>query len=148
MKKLILAMTVMLTTGLTGVYANKKEEINKQVAASFSKDFAGAQNVVWQQQKQYAKASFTLNGQVMFARYTEDGKLQAVWRNVLSDHLPILLLAKLKRNYSNYWISDLMEMTSEDQTFWYIKLESADETFILKSGIYNQWDVYKRIKKE
>src|SRR5258706_3836836 len=108
MKKLILAMTIILTIGSTSVYANKKEKINKQVAASFSKDFASAQNVVWQQQKQYAKASFTLNGQVMFARYTEDGKLQAVWRNVLSDHLPILLLAKLKRNYSNYWISDLM----------------------------------------
>ena len=138
MKKLILVIMVMLTTGSISIYANKKEEINKQVAASFSKDFAGAQNVVWERQKQYLKASFILNSQVMFAYYTEDGKLQTVSRNVLSDHLPIPLLIKLKKNYSNYWISDLTEMTSEDQTAWYIRLESANETIILKSGVYNQ----------
>ena len=148
MKKFILTITVMLTLSLSSVYADKKDEINKEVVESFRKDFAGAENIVWQMQKQYAKASFTLNGQVMFARYTEDGKLQAAWRNVLSDHLPVLLLAKLKRNYSGYWISDLMEITTEDETAWYVKLESADETFILKSNIYNQWSVYKKIKKD
>jgi hypothetical protein len=148
MKKLILAMTVMLTIGLTSVYANKKEEINKEVAASFSKDFPSAQNVMWNQQQQYEEATFTLNGQVMFAYYSEDGKLQAVSRNVLSDHLPVLLLVNLKKIYSNYWISDLMERTSENQTAWYIKLENAYESLILKSGEYNQWNVYKRIKKE
>src|SRR5258706_5043443 len=142
MKRLILAMTMMLTIGLTSVYANNNTEINEQVTASFSKEFSNAQNVVWQQQKQYAVASFTLNGQVMFARYTEEGKLLAVWRNVLSDHLPIFLLINLKKNYSNYWISDLIEMTCEDLTAWYIKLENAGETLILKSGIYNQWEVY------
>jgi hypothetical protein len=148
MKKLILAMTVMLTISLTSGYANKKEEINKQVEASFTKDFASAQNVAWQQQKQYVKATFTLNGVVMSAYYSEDGKLQAVSRNVVSDHLPVLLLIKLKKNYSNFWISDLMEMTSEDQTAWYIKLENAEEILILKSGIYNHWTTYKKIKKE
>ena len=148
MKKLILTMTIMFTIGLTSVYADKKVEINKQVAASFSKDFASARNVIWQQQNQYVKATFILNGQVMFAYYTEDGKLQAVSRNVLSDHLPVLLLIKLKKNYSDYWISDLLEWTSEDQTAWYIRLESADKALILKSGIYNQWHVYKKIEKE
>jgi hypothetical protein len=148
MKKLILAMTMILITGSTSVYANKKEEINKQVAASFSKDFANAQNVVWQQQKQYLKASFILSSQVIFAYYTEDGKLRFVSRNVLSDHLPVLLLIKLKKNYSDYWISDLLEMTSENKTAWYVSLESADQTLILKSGTYNRWAVYKKTNKE
>ena len=84
----------------------------------------------------------------MFARYTEDGKLQAVWRNILSDHLPVILLLNLKKNYSNYWISDLMEMTSENTTTWYVKLETAENALILKSSPYNEWAIYKKIVKE
>jgi hypothetical protein len=148
MKKVILVIVVMLITGSISMYANKKEEINKQVVASFSKDFKGAQNVVWQQLAQCVKASFECYGQIMSAYYAEDGKLLAVSRNVLSDHLPILLLLNLKKNYSHYWISDLVEMNSEGETAWYVRLESADETVILKSGAYNHWAIDKKIKKQ
>jgi hypothetical protein len=39
MKKTILALAVMLTTGLTSAFANKGEEINQRAISSFSKDF-------------------------------------------------------------------------------------------------------------
>ena len=58
MKKTILALAVMLTTGLTSAFANKGEEINQRAISSFSKDFLSAKNVSWQQQKDYAKATF------------------------------------------------------------------------------------------
>ncbi len=147
MKKITLAIAVTLITGLTVVYATEKENINGPVATSFKQDFSNASDVKWIQEKNYAKASFKLNNQVMFAYYTENGELLAVTRNILSDHLPILLLADLKKTYSNYWISDLFEMSAQDETDYYVSLENADETLILKSNGYSVWTVYKRTKK-
>ena len=69
MKKTILALAVMLTTGLTSAFANIGEEINKSAISSFNKDFLSAKNVSWQQQKDYAKATFSLNNHVMYAYY-------------------------------------------------------------------------------
>ena len=147
MKKTILATAVILMVGLTGAFANKGEEVNQKVAASFSKDFETAKNVQWQRQKDFEKATFSLNNQVLFAYYNENGELLAVIRNILSDNLPISLYADIRKNYNEFWISDLFEMASEDQTTYYISLEKTDETLILKSVDHNQWVVYKKIKK-
>jgi len=148
MKKLILILIVSLGTTELAIGADKKDNVNEQVSLSFSRDFAGALNVTWQQEKKYEKATFTLDGLIMSAYYTEEGELKMVSRNILSDHLPLILLLNLKKNYSNYWISDLMEMTSENTTTWYVKLETGENALILKSGPYNEWVIYKKIIKE
>lgn len=147
MKKTILALAVMLTTGLTSAFANIGEEVNKSAVSSFNKDFLSAKNVSWQQQKNYAKATFSLNNHVMYAYYNDQGELLAVVRNVLSDQLPIHLLTEIKNNYSGYWISDLFEMATEDQTTYYVTVENGNEKLILKSQGLDQWSTYKKEKK-
>jgi len=56
--------------------------------------------VQWEASKTYAKATFKLNDQVMFAYYTPDGDMLAITRNIVSTQLPINLLADIKKNYS------------------------------------------------
>jgi hypothetical protein len=146
MKKTILALAVMLT-GLTSAFANKGDEVNQSAIVSFKKDFLSAKNVSWQQQKDYAKATFSLNNHVMFAYYNEQGELLAVVRNVLSDQLPIRLLTAVKNDYSKFWISELFEMATENQTTYYVTIENGDEKVILKSEGLDQWSVYKKEKK-
>jgi len=147
MKKTILALAVILTIGLTSAFANKGEEVNQRALSSFNKDFLSAKNVSWQQQKDYAKVTFSLNNHVMFAYYNKEGELLAVMRNVLSDQLPIHLLTGVKNNYANYWISDLFEMATEDQTTYYVTVENGEERIVLQSDGLNQWNVYKKEKK-
>ncbi len=147
MKKIIFATAMMLTVGMTSAFASPKDEINTQVTSSFNKDFSSAKQVQWQKETDYVKATFTLDNQVMFAYYHENGELIGVVRNILSDKLPINLMSNLKKNYSNYWISDLFEMASEGQSNYYITLETADETLVLKSNGTSEWNVYKRTKK-
>jgi len=86
-------------------------------------------------------------GQVMFAYYNESGELIGVVRNILSDKLPINLMTELKRSYNDRWISDLFEMASEGQSTYYVTLETADDTLVLKSNGLSGWSVYKRTKK-
>jgi hypothetical protein len=147
MKQTILAMAMMLMAGLTSAFAKDNEGINKQVTTSFSKDFVTASNVSWNKQKDYVKATFTLNNQVMFAYYNENGELIATARNILSEQLPINLMTSLKKDYSNYWISDLFELAADGQTSYYVTLENGDETLILQSSSFNGWSTYKKAKK-
>jgi len=148
MKKTILTISMMLAVALTttSVFANDGNESSK-AQTSFGNNFTSAHNVSWQTEKNFAKATFTMSNQVMFAYYNEDGDLMAVVRNILSEQLPINLQTELKKKYIDRWISDLFEMASEGQTSYFVTVENADETITLKSTDFNSWSVYKKVKK-
>lgn len=121
-------------------------EINENILRSFNNQFAGAQDVNWEEGKSISKVTFRLNGQVMFAYYREQGELVAVTRNIISSQLPITLLADLKKNYQDFWITDLFEISADDNTSYYITLQSADQMLVLKSSGMQGWQMFKKIK--
>jgi hypothetical protein len=148
MKKTILAWAVMLTVGLTSAFANKSEDINQNAIAAFRTDFASAKNVSWQEARNYIKATFSLNDQIMYAFYNQQGELLGVMRHLLLSQIPMILSKDIQKSYlSEYWISDLIEMSVDGQAHYYISLENGDETLILKSDASGNWKLHKTIKK-
>lgn len=147
MKKVFLVWAMLLTVGLTSVFANNEETINQKAVSSFKKDFASAQDVSWESNRDFTKATFKVNEQVMFAYYSPMGELMAVTRNILSNQLPINLLSALKRNYTSYWISDLFEISSATDASYYVTLQSGEQTLVLKSNGVSGWEVYRKEKK-
>lgn len=148
MKKSILTIGAMLVIALSSAFANTNDEgVSQKARTSFTSNFNTAGNVQWQQEKNFAKATFTMSNQVMNAYYNEDGELMAITRNILSNQLPINLMANIKNNYSNHWISDLFEIAADNTTSYYVTLENADETIVLKSTDFNTWSVYKKTKR-
>ena len=83
----------------------------------------------------------------MNAYYTPDGELIAVIRNIISEQLPLKLLMELKKNYSHLWISELLEVVNGSDDQYYVTLENADETLILKAKAHKSWKLYKKIVK-
>ena len=148
MNKLFLSIATMLMMGVSAFAANNDEVINQQVLRTFKRDFSAASNIKWEQKETYTRATFSLNGQVLFAYYNTNGDLQAVVRNIVSDQLPITLLSDLKKDYSEYWITDLFEIASDDQTNYYITLENSEKKIVLKSQGTNFWNVFSKEKKE
>jgi len=146
MKKRILIFALLLT-GISYSYADTTNGITKKTVASLNKDFANAQNVQWQQKNDYSIATFSLNNDVMFAYYGNDGELKAVARNILSDKLPIAQMINLKKNYSNYWISNLFEVSIGNDTYYYVTVENADQKLILKSA-GTGWEEYSKEEKQ
>ena len=146
MKKSILMWAMMLTIGLTSAFANNGETINQRALSSFKKDFANAEDVRWESSKDFVKATFKINDQVMFAYYSQSGDRMAVTRNILSSQLPINLLSDLKKSYGTYWISDLFEVSSTEASY-YVTLQNSDHTLVLKSNGISGWDVYRKEKK-
>jgi len=71
-----------------------------------------------------------------------------VVRNITSTQLPISLLSDLKKDYNEFWISDLFEIASEDQTTYYVTLENANKKIVLKSEGSSNWTVFSKTKKD
>lgn len=147
MKKSFLMWAMMLTMGLTSTFANNEETVNQRAVTSFKKDFTNAQDVKWENNRDFVKATFKQNNQVMFAYYSQTGELMAVTRNIISSQLPISLLANLKKNYGTYWITDLFEISSTTDASYYVTLQSSDQTLVLKSNGISGWETYKKDKK-
>lgn len=146
MKKVIFMMMMLVAIG-TSAFAKDEETVNQQVLSSFKQEFAGAKDVAWQNNREYIKATFTLNDQVMFAFYSQAGELLAISRNISSDKLPISLLTNLKKNYSDFWITDLFELVADGNGTYYITLQNSDVELVLKSDEFGSWTQYKRSKK-
>lgn len=144
MKKIILTLAIAITT--IAAFASE-ENVNAVVLKSFTKEFAGAENVNWTTGKSSYKASFVLNSQHVTAYYNFEGQLMGLTRNISSLDLPLGLQTNLKKNYDQYWISDLFEVSNEEGTNYYITLEKANETLVLDATSGGKWNVYKRISK-
>jgi len=147
MKKTILSVALLLVLGVSS-FANNNEGVNQKASNSFSKEFNTAKDVKWDNGREFSKVTFTLNGQVMFAYYTSNGEKLAMSRNIVSSQLPINLLNDLKKDYNDFWITDLFEMATGNETSYYVTIENADTRIVLKSSDASSWEVYKKERKE
>jgi hypothetical protein len=144
MKKSIFSFLLPAMIGISTAFAEKGPELNPAVSAAFSKDFANGRAFKWEKQKDFDKVTFSLDGQVLFAYYKENGELLAVVRNILSCELPIHLMFQLRKDYGAYWISNLFEMASAGKTHYFITLENVDGELILVSDSDDVWSGYEK----
>ena len=139
---LALVLVVSTTFAYTG-----EEAVNKKALNSFKSEFAGVTDAAWTAGSNYYKVAFTMNSQKLFAFYSTDGEFMAVTRYISSFQLPLTLQSSLKKSYNDYWISDLFEISASDETGYYVTLENADTSIVLRSIDGSDWSVYKKSKK-
>jgi hypothetical protein len=147
MKKRIFMMALLVSTLLTSAFANKTNGVNEKAVSSFKKEFKHAEEIKWEAGKDLAKVTFKLNDQVMFAYYSANGELVALTRNIVSNQLPIHLMTALTKNFDGYWISDLFEVSATESRSYYVTIENADYTLVLKSEDAGAWQLYKKTRK-
>ena len=148
MKKQIIIWALLLVTTISSGFAHTGGNVSDKVSEKFNKEFADARDVQWEQGKNFYKATFSMNEQVMFAYYSTEGKLLALSRNITPAQLPINLYSSVKKNYDNYWVSELFEIVINNETAYYITVENSDQKVVLKSNGTSGWEMYKKEKKE
>lgn len=146
MKKIMITLALLLTLGTS--FAFRGEAVNDRALNAFKNEFAGATDIAWTIGKNYYKVAFTLNDKKQFAFYNNDGEFIAVTRFLTSLQLPHNLQKSLRKSYRNYWISDLFEMATGEETLYYITLENADVKIVLRSINGSCWSLYHKIDKE
>jgi len=143
--QIALTFALLLTLGVSTTFAANTTD-NGGVNASFRKDFKQAELLATDAGKDYTKFTFKMNGAVLYAFYNESGELLALTHNIKSSELPINLLMQIKRDHSDYWISDCFEIVTNGTTSYYITLENADTKLTLHSN-ENNWETYTRLNK-
>jgi CRISPR/Cas system-associated exonuclease Cas4 (RecB family) len=144
MKNILLAFVLLVSS--LAVNAEEKN-VNEKVLNAFKNEFTTASQVEWSTGLNYYKASFVFNDKHVYAFYNADGRLLGLTRNITTSELPLKLQTDLKKNYENYWISDLFEAAREEGTSYYLTLEDADTRLVLKASADNNWTVYEKTKK-
>jgi hypothetical protein len=144
MKKII--MTVAVAISSLVALANEGN-VNQKALDAFTQEFSSVTNVEWATGANYYRASFVYNNNHVFAYYSLDGEMLGLTRYMSSMDLPLNLQTGLKKKYSAYWISDLFEVSKNSDTAYYITLENADATVVLKSTGGSNWEVFKSTKK-
>ena len=146
MKKIITILALVLTVSTSFAFTHP-ESVSSQALNTFNSEFVGAADATWTINKDFYQVTFTLDGQKLFAYYNKAGEFMAVTHNISSVELPNSLKKGLKKLMTDRWISDLFEVTNNDQTSWYVTIESADEKIVLRSENGGKWKVFQTIEK-
>ena len=147
MKKRIVILALVLVSISSFSFAADVPNINNKVLTSFNREFVNAQEVKWESNKNFIKASFRINDMTLSAYYLPNGDQLAVTRFISTTQLPLQLSISLKKDYSDYWISDLFELSDDNGTEYYVTLENDSQIKVLKSSSAAEWNTYKVVEK-
>ena len=137
MKKIILSIAIGLAVFSTAFA--KPDSVNDRAVAAFQKDFRKASDVSWASTNNYVMATFMIDNETQFAYYDYQGNLIGVVHHMLTSSLPADLSKEIKKRYSNYWVSELFQITTDESVSYYIRLKNADETIALTTEGGGGW---------
>jgi len=144
MKK-ILYLAVLLTS--LAATAATPPAISEKVLKVFKETFTTAENVTWEkfENKTY-QANFNQSEIIVKAMFDNDGNLLETIRYYGEKNLPINVLAKVKKKYTDKEIFGVTELISETEVSYYITLKDEKNWVIVKSDPYanlQQTDKFK-----
>ncbi len=146
MKTLLIAVALLAGT-FTKSFAANEPAVAPTVLKTFNHTFTKATEVSWSVTNDFYKAVFFLNNQYITAYFKYDGTMAAITRHIPTASLPIVLQTALKNDYKSQWVSDVLEVTNENGLQYYVTLETADTTVILKSSS-TTWSTYEKQRKD
>ena len=147
-KKLAITVALLLTVGISFSFAAPNDELRAIVKASFQRDFKSAHLMSVENHMNFTKLTFSIDAVIFYGYYSDEGELMAVTRNLPPSQLPMPLLIQLKKDYSNYWVSDLFEITKDGESRYYVTLENANTKLILRSeSSFDEWDLFQKHAK-
>jgi hypothetical protein len=141
MRKTILSIAIALAL-FSSAFAKAPSNIKDKAVASFQRDYQKAFNVSWVVTDSYVLAQFQIDKETMFAYYDFDGNLIGLIHHMLSSDLSSDLQKYIKKNYSNYWISELFQISSDQGVYYYIELKNADGLIVLTTEDTGSWHRY------
>lgn len=139
-------ITLAITFSTICAFAGE-EKVAPKVLDAFNTEFSTAKEVEWTVANDYYMATFTYNDGHVFAYYNTDGHLLGLTRYISVNALSMNLQSSLKKNYSDFWVSDLFEVAKNGGTDYYITLENADKKIVLLSHGGKDWEVFKKVRK-
>jgi len=94
----------------------------------------------------------TVHAHAINGNFTNEGerskKNPTVVRNILSDKLPARLLASIRKDYKDYWITALSREDASGKISYHITVENADKIVSLSATRSSGWAVERTVVKD
>ena len=148
MKKMIMALAFIAVTIGNAAFAGTGGKVDERIKRAFEKEYVGAADVKWYVYNEYIKVDFTFSGMQLVGFYNKDGRMLGVARNIYFSSLPLLLRIEQRKNYKDYWITEIYELANGDGTRYFITLENANKVIKLGSTGTDNWEVVKKQDKQ
>jgi hypothetical protein len=145
MKKLILSAALLVS--IAAVASVYPAEVNEKVLKAFKETFTKAQDVVWNEYKDYYQADFKIDEIQVRVQYDGDGSLLRTMRYYGEKQLLPNIVSRLKKKYGSKEIFGVTEVTSDTEVSFIITLKDGKNWFVVKSDAYanlEQTDKFKR----
>ena len=132
MKKIINSIFLLLASGGSTAFANGDPGPDQQVLELFKKEFSAAQQVTWNKQENYDKATFVLTGRRVVAYFNPEGQLEGCIREIFFDQLPLVVMKGIDQKFPEAEISTVREITNSEGTSYRIFLEAKNIKYSIK----------------
>jgi hypothetical protein len=147
MKKLFLALSLLLAVSVSSVFANEGATVNEQVQAAFKKEFPAASLIEWNNPGEYYKATFMLWGHRTEAYFTEDGQLQGSIRSLFYNQLPLAIMTSVDKRFEGAEILDVNEINNSNGTTYSLLLEVGSRKYRVKANATGGITEVNKLKK-
>ncbi len=144
MKKALAFLCTMLL--VAGAYAFNAV-VNEKVLQTFKQTFNSAEEVKWEEFKDYYSVSFVQGGIRAKVNYDHDGNMLSSLRYYAPEMLPLHVLGKLKKDYPKKSLYGVTEVTSGTQIAYYVKIQDEKNWYTIKIDASGQSEVYEKYKK-
>jgi opacity protein-like surface antigen len=141
MKKLLIAAAsfIALTSS-----ALASPGTNARAAKHLTEEFKDAKNITWTSTKDFTKATFEWNKQLMNVFYNDLGEYIATSRTVTMQMLPIESVKFIEKKYKDYKLTESFEVTKEESdTNYFVALVKGNTKVILKISPLGDVSVFK-----
>jgi hypothetical protein len=145
MKRVLLAC--FLLTLSAGVFAAADGNISDKLLQAFNKTFPDAQQVKWAETEDKYMVNFKQGDVLTKVEYDKEGNFLNSLRYYTEKNLPVNILCRLQKKYSDKKVFGVTEITSDTNVEYYIKLEDAQNWITVKSNVDGAMQVVEKYKK-
>jgi len=142
-----LLLLLCLLSFSAGIFANRGVTINEKLLQTFKQTFPDAEQVKWLETSDKYTVNFKDNGITTKVDYDKDGNFVSSVRYYYEKNLPVNIICKLQKKYSDKKVFGVTEMTTESNVEYYIKLEDAKSWMTVKSNVDGNMEVVEKYKK-
>ena len=146
MKKVFVTLLAFLAVGITISMAAERADVDPRILAAFQKEFSFVKNVKWEVKGDLTQANFLVNDQGVVAVYNSNAELLTTARNILYNQLPFPVIRSLEKEYADATLCGIAEITRDNETYYQIRADKKNKTFLLKASPSGNITVTKKIK--
>ena len=130
-----------------GAFAAKEYGISDKMLQTFKQTFPDAQQVVWSEQGDKYTVNFRQGDILSKVEYDKDGNFLNSLRYYSEKNLPVTILCRLQKRFSDKKVFGVTEMATESSVEYYIKLEGENDWITVRSNIDGNMQVVEKYKK-